>query len=622
MSKRNVSATDPATAEVIRHYLASAATEMERTLVRTAYSTIIYEINDFGLSIFDRNLNLLADATGLPLFLGANEYAIRQALKNCQCGPMEPGDVLYMNVPYWSGAHTNDGVLVSPVFVDGTIAAYTVARAHWTAMGGKDPGYILDSTTVHQEGVMIPGEKIVRRGEPNEELLRIIRVNSRAPETVMGDFNAEVACLRTGVARIGELYEKYGTSTVEASIERILAAGEEQARAAVRAMPDGEWEAEDWMDNDGVNDDLVRVHVRVAIEGDNMTIDYSGSSQKVEGPINLSLGMARSAARICFKSLTTPNEPSNGGQFRPLSIVAPEGNLFNAAYPSPVFTIWAGVSAVETIYKALAQAVPERMWAGSGGDLGDPGFYGKEPYTGRQIWHQTNAGVGWGARIDRDGINTTQHVSMCTVKNIPVEVVEARLPVMVDRAGFRQDSGGPGRFRGGLGSVRDYRFLAPFGALTILKKSRTPGWGLAGGKPGPLNLSILIPNTERPDWKEHFDRDIISYADNAYLYDDKPEDVLYCGMFRGEFGPGDVISYLADGGGGYGDPFTRDPERVRADVIDGYVSHTAAEREYGVVLTDKLEIDWDATKRLRSAPRPACSEPPIRRPPPKKPRRR
>lgn len=226
-----------------------------------------------------------------------------------------------------------------------------------------------------------------------------------------------------------------------------------------------------------------------------------------------------------------------------------------------------------------------------------------------------NPGVGWGARIDRDGINTTQHISMCTVKNIPVEVVEARLPVMVDRAGLRQDSGGPGRFRGGLGSVRDYRFLAPFGALTILKKSRTPGWGLAGGKPGPLNLSILIPNTQRPDWREHFDRDIIAYADNAYLYDDKPADVIYCGMFRGEFGPGDVISYLADGGGGYGDPFTREPERVRDDVIDGYVSRAAAERDYGVVLTNTSEIDWELTKRARQAPRKDRGEVQIRRPP-------
>ncbi|MGH8911218.1 MAG: hydantoinase B/oxoprolinase family protein, partial [Acidimicrobiia bacterium] len=252
-------ATDPATIEVIRHYLVSAATEMERTLVRTAYSTIIYEINDFGLSIFDRDLNLLADSTGLPLFLGANEYAIRQTFARGKFEELEPGDVLYMNIPYWSGAHTNDGVLMAPVFVDGEIVAHTVVRAHWTDMGGKDPGYILDSTSVHQEGIMVPGEKIVRRGEPNQEMLRILCANSRAPITIVGDFNAEVAALRIGVKRVQELHAKYGTETVEASVHRILQIGEEQARAAVRALPDGRWEAEDWMDNDGVTDALVRI---------------------------------------------------------------------------------------------------------------------------------------------------------------------------------------------------------------------------------------------------------------------------------------------------------------------------------------------------------------------------
>jgi len=600
MMDRKRTGADPATAEVVRHYLVSAATEMERTLVRTAYSTIIYEINDFGLSIFDRHFRLLADSTGLPLFLGANEYAVRQTFEKGGFDPVEPGDVVYMNVPYWSGAHTNDGVLIAPVFVDGSVAAYAVVRAHWTDIGGKDPGYILDSTTIHQEGIMIPGEKIVRRGEPNEELLRILRANSRAPATIMGDFNAEVAALRAGVARVGELYGKYGEDTVEACIERILAVAEEQARAAVRALPDGQWEAEDWMDNDGVSDDLVRVHVKVTIDGDRMNIDYSGSSDQVAGPINLSYGMAQSAARICFKTVTTPHEPSNGGHFVPLSVTAREGSLFNASYPAPMFTIWAGVTATETIFQAFAKAFPDRVPACSGGDLGDPGFYGKEPYTGRQVWHQTNAGVGWGARHDRDGINTIQHISMCTVRNIPVEVVESRLPVMVDRAGFRQDSGGPGRFRGGLGSVRDYRFLAPFGALTIVKKSRTPGWGLDGGRPGPKNVSILIPDKSRPDWREHWTRDIIVYADNGDQYPDKPADHVYCGMFRGEFGPGDVISYLADGGGGYGDPLTRNPERVRMDVIDGYVSREAALRDYGVALTDTLEIDVAATQRRRA----------------------
>ena len=210
-------------------------------------------------------------------------------------------------------------------------------------------------------------------------------------------------------------------------------------------MPDGEWEAEDWMDNDGVNDDLVRVHVRVTIEGDEMTVDYSGSSQN-GGRADQS--RSRHGAILRAHLLQEPDYAERALEWRAVPArsrwLRPKATCSTRRIPSPVFTIWAGVSAVETIYKALAKAVPEKMWAGSGGDLGDPGFYGKEPYTGRQIWHQTNAGVGWGARIDRDGINTTQHVSMCTVKNIPVEVVEARLPVMVERAGFRQDSVGRG----------------------------------------------------------------------------------------------------------------------------------------------------------------------------------
>lgn len=591
---------DPATVEVIRHYLASAATEMERTLVRTAYSTIIYEINDFGLSIFDADLNLLADSTGLPLFLGANNFAIRQTLENGGFEKLEPGDVLYMNIPYWSGAHTNDGVLIAPVFVENRLVAYTVVRAHWTDMGGKDPGYILDSTSVHQEGIMIPGEKIVKRGAANEELVRILCANSRAPETLVGDFNAEVASLRVGVERVRELFDKYGAETVEVAIGEILRVGEEQARAAVRELPDGEWEAEEWMDNDGVSDDLVRIHVRVAVDGDEMLVDYSRSSEQVAGPINLALGMAESAARICFKTVTTPMEPSNAGQFRPLSVIAPEGSLFNATYPSPMFTIWAGVLAMETIYKALAQAAPELVPASSGGDLGDPGFYGREPYTGRQVWHQTNAGVGWGARHDSDGINTTQHISMCTVKNIPVEVIESRLPLLVERAYLRRDSGGPGRYRGGVGSVRDYRFLDGFGALTIVKKTRTEGWGLEGGKSGPRNVSVLLPNTESPDWEERWNRDVIVYADNGHLYQDAGAERVYCGMFRGEFHRGDVISYLAAGGGGYGHPFERPAEAVRDDVIDGYVSREAAESEYGVVLDADLEIDIGATRAARS----------------------
>ena len=470
---------------------------------------------------------------------------------------------------------------------------------HWTDVGGKDPGYILDSTSIHQEGVMIPGIKIFRRDEPNEDVLRIMRANSRAPITIMGDLNAEVASLRVGCQRVEELYTKYGEATVEGAIERFLDIGERQALEAIKKLPNGTWSAENWMDNDGVDDHLVRVAVSVTIDDTSITIDFSESDDAVRGPINLAIGMTHSTSRIAFKSVTTPDEPSNSGQFRPLKIIAPEGNLFHAVYPSPVFTIWASVIGMETIYKALSDALPKLMPAGSGGDLGDPGFYGIEPYTKRQVWHQTNAGVGWGARHDADGLNTLHHFSMGTLKNVPVEVIEARLPVFVDRAGLRQDSGGAGEFRGGLGSVRDYRFLSPFGALTIVKKSRTEGWGVAGGKPGPKNLTILKPNPDDLDWQERWDRDVIVYADNDDVWGNTDPLQKHCGMFRGEFGTGDIISYLADGGGGYGEPFARDPERVREDVIDGYVSRVAARADYGVALTDTNEIDQDETKRLR-----------------------
>jgi N-methylhydantoinase B len=599
-AQKSETVVDAATTEVIRHYIASAAREMERTLVRTAYSTIIYEINDYGLSIFDRELRLLGDSTGLSVFLGANEYAVLECRDLGLFDDIAPGDVIMMNVPYVIGTHTNDAILVQGAFHEGELVAYTCVRAHWTDIGGKDPGYILDSTSIHQEGLLIPGIKIIKAGVPDENVMRILRANSRAPITIMGDMNAEIASLRVGCERIEELYAKYGEATVEAAIDRFLDVGEEQARTALRDLPKGSWEAENWMDNDGVDQDrLVRVHVKVTIDDDGMAFDFSGSSDRVRGPINLAFGMTHSVCRIVFKSLTTPDEASNGGQFRPIKVIAPEGNLFHATYPAPVFTIWASVVAIETIYKALAEAMPEAIPASSGGDLGDPGFYGVEPYTGRQIWHQTNAGVGWGARADMDGMNSTHHMSMCTLKNVPVEVLETRLPVMVTESGLRQDSGGAGRNRGGLGTVRNFRFLDGFGALTIVKKSKTPGWGLQGGEAGPMNVGILKPNTDDPDWEARWARDIVIYSDNDDVWNNDDPTQKHVGMYRGEFGAGDEILYLADGGGGYGPPFERAPERVREDVIDGYVSRDAARTSYGVALTDDLDIDEAETARLR-----------------------
>lgn len=590
---------DAATVEVVRNYLSSAAKEMERTLVRTAYSTLIYEIKDFGLSLYDADLNLVADSTGLPLFLGANDFGVVNALDRVDVDELEPGDVIALNIPYETGTHPNDTLLVAPVFYETAIVGYGALRAHWTDIGGKDPGYILDSTSVHQEGLLLPGVKLVEGGEFNGLLVELLRTNSRAPETLMGDIQAEIAALRTGQDRFRSLCDKYGPATVEACIDRFLDHGETMAREEVAALPDGTWMGENTMDNDGITEEPIPIRAEVTIDGEAFHVDFSESADVVEGPVNLALGMTESACKFCFKSVTTPDEPSNAGHFEPVSVTAPEGNLFNATPPAATFTIWAGVLAIDAIYHALSKGIPERVPASSGGDLGDPGFYGREPYTGRQVWHQTNAGVGWGATEDHDGLNATQHMSMNNVKNIPVEVVENRLPVLVERSTLNRDSGGPGRHRGGLGSRRDYLFLDSFGALVIIKKSRTDGWGIAGGESGSKNVGILYPNTDEDDWREDWESRVTIYADNDDIHGNDDPETTYAGMFRGQFEAGERISYFAGGGGGYGDPHERPPERVRDDVLDGYVSREAAREKYGVAVTEDGEIDLETTDQLR-----------------------
>lgn len=567
------SGVDASTVEVVRNYLNSAAAEMQRTLIRTAYNTIVYEILDFGISLYDRELELVADSPGLAMFLGANDYAIRKGVEHVGAENLDPGDIVIMNYPYWSGSHTLDVCLFAPIHLDEELIGYATCRIHWLDLGQKDPGYVLDSTDIHQEGLLFPGTKVFKRGEPDEEILDLIRFNSRIPDKVIGDLHAQVAAINTGKRRLRELYEKYGEEVVEASIARIHDHGEESARRAVAELPDGSWSAVDYCDGfDRPEGDLIRMEARVTIEGEEFTIDFSGSEEQVDEPLNIPIGDAESAAKLCFKAVTTPDVDSNAGQFRPLRVEAREGTLFNAVYPAPTFTLWPAILVIDVVFKALAQALPDRIPASSGGDLCDIMLYGQDPETGKMFVEANNEGVGWGASRERDGPNALMHLSETMVKNIPVEVFETKAPVLFDRLELRQDSGGPGEKRGGLGIRRDFRFTHPCGALSIIQKTKTDGWGLEGGKPGARNAVVLRPGTDREEWT---------------------------GMMRGQFEPDDVVSNRSGGGGGHGDPFRRDPEAVRSDVIDGYVSREAAREEYGVVVDDDLEVDEDATQELR-----------------------
>jgi N-methylhydantoinase B len=573
------SGIDAATVEVIRNYLTSAATEMQRTLVRTAYNTIIYEILDFGISIYDRDLNLIADSPGLALFLGANDYGLEKAVEHVGAENLDPGDIVVMNYPYWSGTHTLDVLVFAPVFHDDEIIGYTTCRAHWLDLGAKDSGYVLDSTDIHQEGLIFPGTKVYKQGEPDEEILELIRFNSRLPDKVIGDLNAQFAALNTGKRRLEELYKKHGPGTVNGAIDEVLAHGERRARSAVQDLPDGTWSAVDYADgtlgsNRGTDkEDLVRLEVEVTINGDEFTVDYSGSTDEVDEPLNIPYGATETISKLCFKTVTTPDEDSNAGQYNPLRTVAPEGNIFHATYPAPTFTIWTAILGIDVLYKALAKAVPDQIPASSGGDLLSIMVYGVNPKTGRQFVEANNEGVGWGATPDHDGANALMHISESMVQNVPVEVYENKAPLEIDQLTLRQDSGGAGEYRGGLGIQRDYTFTHPVGALSIIQKTKTDNWGLEGGKPGARNAVVLRPGTDREE---------------------------STGMMRENFDAGEGLSNRSGGGAGRGDPYDRDPEKVRQDVLDEYVSREAARQEYGVVITENGEIDEEETEQLRS----------------------
>jgi N-methylhydantoinase B len=562
-----------ATTQVIRSYLLSAAEEMRRTLVRTAFNPVIYEVFDFGISLYDRNLELIADAPGLALFLGANDYAIRKGVEYIGRGNFERGDIVLMNYPYWNSAHAMDVTLYAPVFAQNADEpfAFTCIRAHWMDLGAKDPGYVLDSTDVHQEGLILPGMKVYKRGRPDREILELIRFNSRMPELVIGDLEAQVAATRTGERRLIEIHEKFGGAQLEEAIQRILAHGEAQVREGLTKLPRGTWTAEDLVDDDGITDTPVPIKVKVTIDDDGMHCDFAGSSPAVRGPINMPFGLTETVCKLVLKSLTTPNEPSNAGHFRPLTVEAEPGTLFHAVYPAATFTLWTAHLAIELVYKALAKGMEERLAASSGGDV--PGFMmvGNDP-SGNLYAVSNNDPVGWGATARHDGANATNHISGSLVRNTPIEVMEIRTGMLMDSLELRCDSGGAGRFRGGLGATRQIAFRSNGEFLTVTKKTKTRPWALAGGcDTDPISM-LLFPGTAKEK---------------------------RVGTYRAKVAAGDRAIYETAGGAGYGPAIEREPSLVLEDVLEGYVSMEAARDIYRVAIVDG-RVDAEATRRLRS----------------------
>lgn len=567
---------DPILVEVIHNYLLSAAREMSRNLIRTSYSTIIYEIHDFGLGIYDAQCRLLAESPGLAVFTRGNDYGLKRMLEFVGRDNLHPGDLILLNYPYWSSAHILDVLAVSPIFQGDELAGFTAVKQHWLDLAQKDAGYCLDTTEIYQEGLVLPCSKIYEKGRLNQEVLNVIRFNTRMPDRVIGDMHAQISSCRTGERRVQALVERFGLQTYEAAVEEILNHGERLARSRLDRLPRGTWTAWDFLDDDGIDKErLVKMQATVTVTDEELIVDWSGSDDAVEGPLNLPIGSTLGISGLVFKAVTTPDTPANEGNFRPLRVIAPEGCVMHAQAPAPTFTLWTSLLAPEVITKALAQGMPDLIPACSGGDVFDVMGVGIHPDTGQYWLEATNEGVGFGAHAGGDGETGIMHLTEPGCRNNPVEVLETKAPWLIDEYSIRQDTGGPGIHRGGLGVTRSYRFLAEAACLTLVKKTRTRPWGMAGGDDGVNGQVIVRPGTER-------------------------EDVT--GSVHEQMLPGESLINHSGGGGGWGDPARREPNAVLEDVADEYVSPRSALEDYRVVLSgDASRVDLAATAALRNS---------------------
>jgi N-methylhydantoinase B len=567
---------DPITVEVLRNALNAVADEMSANLVRSAYSPIIYDMKDCSVALFNERVELLGQAPGLPIFLAALDEAVRVISAHVGLEKFEPGDVYIINDPYLTGSHLNDVTVISPVFYDSQVVGFAATKAHWMDMGGKDASVSIDTTEIYQEGLRLGPTQVVAGGKWVPDIVDILMRNSRLPKALFGDLSAQVAACRTGERRYAELVDRFGLATVRAATDQIFALAEKADRAVIATFPEGQYTAEGYLDSDGVSNEPVYVQVKVTIDGSNLQIDLSGSSPQRRGCTNCGRAITMSAIRLVYKFLINPHEPPNGGHFRGLSVKIPSGSLFSAEEPAAC--LYYGPAAalmIDLCLKALSDAMPDRIPAAQASDQMNFMMAG-ETEDGLMFMTGEASAIGWGAMPNADGLNAVVNYLGGDLLNLPAEVEEAKYPLLVTRRALETDSGGPGRFRGGLAHIKEYVPVRPGCRLLLwLERTVTPPWGIQGGLPGSTARCIIDPGGENER--------LVTKANHLPIAD---RTVVRC--------------YTA-GGGGYGPPWKRPVSAVLEDVADGYVSREGARRHYGLRFAgDTLTVDEKATKAARA----------------------
>ncbi len=572
-------AIDPIVLEVLWNRLLSVVNEQQVALMRTAFSTIVRESQDLACGVFDTRGWMIAQSlTGTPGHINAMATGVRHFLAAYPAETLRPGDVLLTNDPWMTAGQINDITIVTPVFRGERIVGYFANTCHSPDIGGR----ILsaEAREVYEEGLRIPIMKLFDRGQINRELIALLRANVRTPDETVGDLYAQTACNDVGARSLLRFMDEFGLESVDPLADEIIGRSERAMREAIRQVPNGVYEHETWSDG---FEEPIRIKVTVTVEDEDIFIDFAGSSPQSRRGINVVFNYTHAYASFAMKAAISPDVPHNEGAFRPVHVSAPRGSILNCEEPAAVASRHLiGHFLPGVIFGALAKAMPGRLMAGGAEPIWISIWRGRRRGTREPFTFSIFQCGGAGARAIKDGLSTTGFPS--GVAGVPAEVIETLSPLVQYRRELRTDSGGPGRYRGGLGQWTEVGCLTdePWSVSAMIDRTRFPGQGLEGGKPGALGEFILSDGT-RPH----------------------PKSVV-------PLEPGMRVQLNGPGGGGYGDPFQRSPELVLDDVVNGYVSLEAAEQEYGVAiqyvgdpnqlvrLPDQYRIDWPATERLRA----------------------
>ena len=536
----------PATLEVVRNALYATAEEMSVIVMRSARSPLLKEAGDLSSALTDAEGRLIAQGRDIPIHLGVMGFTVKEFLKRVPKDRLREGDVWFLNLPEVGGNHLPDVKALRPVFVGGRLVAFAINLAHWADIGGAVPGsYVPWATECYQEGLRIAPIRLFSAEGPDRHAIDFVLANLRGRDEREGDLFAQFAADDVAARRLQELFAHYGADTVGACFERLHAESEMQMRAALRALPDGAWEGEDWLDDDGVDDRPIRIRVRVEIAGDEARFDFTGTDPQVRGPLNTTYFIACSAVYYAMKALVAPEVPPNDGCYRPLHVLVPPRTILSADPDRPVVggNHETCQRVVDAIFKALAPALPDRVAAGGPTTSGVLIFGARQPDGRWAIFYEVHGG-GEGATASKDGASAVR-VHMSNVMNTPAEVIEGDYPIMVEEHALRPGSSGDGAHRGGLGFRRAYRILAPEVTLTsMLDRRVVPPYGLAGGRDGAPYRITLNPG---------------------------PGERAIRGKETLKLAAGDLVLIETCGGGGYGPPAARPADLRARDRAEGYV---------------------------------------------------